>query len=157
MKLPLTGGCQCGALRYEVRQAPLSLYVCHCTECQRQSGSAFGLSLLVARDAIAVSGTAKRWRRRLDSGYAIECVFCPECGTRLWHEPERNPAGAVVKPGTLDDTRWLGPVGHIWTKSVQPWFEIPADTVNYDAQPPELSRLISAWQGRSGGVPPSKG
>ena len=152
MELPLTGGCQCGALRYEVRQAPLSVYACHCTECQRQSGSAFGLSLLAARDAVAVtSGTPKRWRRRLDSGYAIDCVFCAECGTRLWHEPERNPAGAVVKPGTLDDTRWLDPVGHIWTSSAQRWFTIPADTVNYDAQPPELSRLIAAWQDRSGG------
>jgi hypothetical protein len=68
---------------------------------------------------------------------------------RLWHEPERNPAGAVVKPGTLDDTTWLRPVGHIWTKSAQPWFAIPADTVNYEAQPPELGRLIAAWQDRS--------
>ena len=54
MRLPLTGGCQCGGVRYEIKAAPLSLYVCHCTECQRQSGSAFALSLAVPRDAFAV-------------------------------------------------------------------------------------------------------
>jgi hypothetical protein len=150
MKLPLTGGCQCGAVRYEIRQAPKSLYVCHCTECQRQSGSAFALSMPVAREAVAVTaGAPRRWRRVLESGRAIDCVFCGDCGTRLWHEPERNPTASVLKPGTLDDTAWFRPVGHIWTKSAQPWCDIPDDAVNYEAQPPDLSRLIAAWETRT--------
>jgi len=56
MRLPLTGGCQCGTVRYQITAAPLAVYVCHCTECQRQSGSAFALSLAVPRDALAVVG-----------------------------------------------------------------------------------------------------
>jgi len=149
MWLPLTGGCQCGSVRYEIRDNPLAVYACHCTECQRQSGSAFGLSMPVPREAVAVvAGTPKEWRRILDSGRIIRCVYCGDCGVRLIHHPERNPQVSIVKPGTLDDTQWLEPVGHIWTRSAQPWFEIPQDLVNYDAQPPDLSRLIEAWRAR---------
>ena len=149
MRLPLTGGCQCGAVRYEIRAQPLTVYACHCTECQRQSASAFSLSLVVARDAVViVAGTPKQWRRVIEGTRAIACVFCGECGVRLLHNPERNPQVSIVKPGTLDDTSWLEPVGHVWTRSAQSWFEIPDDGVNYDGQPPDQSRLIEAWRAR---------
>ncbi len=152
MRLPLTGGCQCGGVRYEIRTQPLTLYACHCTECQRQSASAFSLSLVVARDAIViVAGAPKEWRRVLEGGRAIRCMFCGECGVRLLHNPERNPQVSIVKPGTLDDTSWLKPVGHVWTRSAQSWFDIPDDAVNYDAQPPDQSRLIEAWRARQAG------
>ena len=150
MKLPLHGGCQCGAVRFEIRSEPSTVYACHCTECQRQSGSAFALSMPVARDAIAiVKGTPKAWRRVHESGRVIHCMFCGDCGTRLFHNPERNPAVSIVKPGTLDDARSLHAVGHIWTRSAQAWVEIPADTVNYEAQQPDMTRLIEAWKARS--------
>jgi hypothetical protein len=150
MQLPLTGGCQCRRIRYEVKAEPLAVYACHCTECQCQSGSAFGLSMAVAREALAVvAGTPAAWRRELESGRVIFCFFCRDCGTRLFHNPERNPQASIVKPGTLDDTSWLEPVGHIWTRSAQSWFPIPQDTVNYEAQPPDLSRLIEAWRARA--------
>lgn len=51
-----------------------------------------------------------------------------------------------VKPGTLDEKSWLQPVGHLWTKSKQPWMNIPPDTVNYEGQPPDFDALMSAWQ-----------
>jgi hypothetical protein len=146
MRLPLTGGCQCGQVRYKITAPPLAVYACHCTECQRQSASAFSLSMPVPRDAIEVTGTPKSWRRVSDSGRAILCVFCADCGVRLFHNPERNPQVSIVKPGTLDDTTWLKPVGHIWTRSAQSWMEIPPQLVNYEAQPADLSRLIEAWQ-----------
>ena len=149
MRLPLLGGCQCGAVRYEIRAAPLTVYACHCTECQRQSAAAFSLSMVVAREAmIIVAGAPKEWRRVHESGRIIDCVLCGDCGVRLYHKPQQNPKVAIVKPGTLDDTQWLHPVGHIWTRSAQPWFVIPKDTVNYDVQPPDLSRLIEAWRSR---------
>jgi hypothetical protein len=150
MRLPLTGGCQCGAVRYEIRAQPLTVYACHCTECQRQSASAFSLSLVAPRDALAiVAGTPKAWRRVVEgTPRAIQCVFCGECGVRLLHNPEHNLQVSIVKPGTLDDASWLEPVGHVWTRSAQSWFEIPDDGVNYDAQPPDQSRLIEAWRAR---------
>ena len=149
MQMPMLGGCQCGAVRYEIRAEPLSVYACHCTECQRQSGSAFALSMPVARDSIAVvKGAPRSWRRTHESGRVIQCMFCADCGTRLYHNPEHNPKVTIVKPGTLDDAKTLHAVGHIWIRSAQPWVEIPADAVTYEAQPPDLARLIEAWKGR---------
>jgi hypothetical protein len=147
MKLPLTGGCQCGQLRYEVNAEPLSVYVCHCTECQRQSGSAFGMSVLLPRAAFRfVKGHAQRYSRTADSGRVIDGDFCETCGVRPVHYPRANEAVAILKPGTLDDTGWLHPVGHIWTRSAQKWVSIPADCVIHEGHPSELNSLIEAWQ-----------
>jgi len=151
MQLPLTGACQCRAIRYRITAPPLAVYACHCTECQRQSGSAFALSMPVARDALQVDGTPSAWRRVHESGRVMMCMYCGQCGTRLFHNSERNPQVSIVKPGTLDDTTWLRPVGHIWTRSAQAWVEIPQNLVNYEAQPPDLSRLIEAWRAQQAG------
>lgn len=152
MKLPLTGGCQCGQVRYEIRAEPLSVWACHCTECQKQSGAAYALSMPVPRDSIAVTrGKTAQWLRTADSGRTMMCVFCPDCGTRLWHEPTAMPAITIVKPGTLDDTGWLVPVGHIWTKSKQSWVDIPADTINWDGHPADTAPMIAAWKARQAG------
>lgn len=151
MKLPLAGGCQCRAVRYTINAAPLTLYVCHCTDCQKQSASAFALSMVVARSAITiVAGSPREWVRKNEAGRLSSCMFCGDCGARLYHNPHANTQVTILKPGTLDDTAWLAPVGHIWTRSAQSWFEIPEDTVNYDAQPPDLARLIEAWHAQQG-------
>lgn len=149
MRLPLEGGCQCGRVRYRVGAAPLTLYACHCTECQRQSGSAFGLSLTVPRDALGWSGDEPAtWRRAAASGHHVEARFCRHCGTRLWHEPSRAPAMANIKPGTLDDTSWLEPVGHLWVKSAQPGFRPEPGELVYDAQAPDMAPLREAFRTR---------
>ncbi len=152
MPLPLTGSCQCRAIRYEIRAEPLTLYACHCTECQKQSGSAFALSMVVLRESVAVTaGEPKIWQRRHESGRIMDAVLCGTCGARLWHNPQANPRVSIVKPGTLDDTRRLHPIGHIWTKSAQPWVTIPETTVNYEGQHPDPVRLTEAWkQARAG-------
>jgi hypothetical protein len=152
MKLPLTGRCQCGDVRYAIAAEPVTVYACHCRDCQRQTGAAFALSMVVPRAAIRVTqGAAREWRRPGDvtaSGTPTLCRFCGICGARLYHLPERNPQVAVVKPGTLDDTSWLAAVGHIWTESAQRWVEIPAATVNFPRQPPDFIALAAAWQAR---------
>jgi hypothetical protein len=150
VRLPLTGGCCCGAVRYEIRAAPTAVYRCHCTDCQRQSGSAYAMSMFVARDSVVVTaGTPRAWRRRADSGRYMLCFFCPECGTRLYNEPEARPELTVIKPGTLDDTHWLNPVGDIWTRSRQPWVEVPEGSVTFPGQG-EPGRLAEAWRAAQG-------
>ena len=150
MRLPLTGGCQCGAVRYAIAAAPSALYACHCTDCQKQSGGAFALSMVVPRAAIRITaGTPREWQRpgaATASGTPALCLLCGVCGARLYHLPSRNPAVAIVKPGTLDDTSWLRPVGHIWTKSAQPWLAIPPDEPNFSGQPPDYAALQAAWR-----------
>ena len=146
MKLPLTGACQCTAVRYQSTQAPKTIYACHCTECQRQSGSAFGTSMWVPRDAVSFTqGAPKQWTRTADNGRKIDCFFCPDCGTRLIHFPQHSPQMALIRPGTLDDTSGIHLAGHIWIRSKQPWFQIPADAVTYEQQPPDLAKLIEAY------------
>ena len=118
------GGCQCGTVRYRLAGEPLGLAVCHCTDCQRQSGSAFGMSLLLPSESFRLlSGALRTFTVRCDSGRTKFCAFCPSCGTRIYHQI--IDAVLSVKPGTLDDTSWLSPAAHYWTKSKQPWVPVP--------------------------------
>jgi hypothetical protein len=119
------GGCQCGHVRYEIIEEPVGLAVCHCRECQRQSGSAFGMSLAVPDRSFRLrSGALKSFEVKCDSGRIKTCAFCPECGTRIYHQ---TVSGMSVKAGTLDDTFGLEPDAHYWTKRKQRWIVIPSD------------------------------
>jgi len=147
--LPLTGGCQCGAQRYRIRAAPLTLYACHCSECQAQSSSAFGMSMLVRRDDLDADWSSLRvWTRPASIGGALTCHFCPNCGSRLFH----TGGGVVsVKAGSLDDRSWLRPVGHIWTRSAQPWVRFEAGTLVYETDPGDMTPLEAAFRSAMAG------
>ena len=132
----LVGGCQCGALRYRIEGEPLAVVACHCTECQRATGSAFGMSMVVPREAFQiVSGETRSFKRNAESGGSVECVFCPDCGTRITHKPSKMPATLNVKPGTLDDPSWLKPALHVWVGSKQPWTPIPDGVRCFEKNP----------------------
>lgn len=147
MSAPYSGGCQCGQVRYEIRAEPLTLYVCHCKECQKQSSSAFGMSMPVPRKSVVlVKGQPKQWRRTSDNGREVSCSFCSNCGTRLFHNPARNDEITNIKPGTLDDTSWLKPVGSLWTRSAQTWLPQDRDMLNYEAQPDDFTQLFKRFQ-----------
>lgn len=143
--LPLTGGCACGAIRYEITAMPLLLYACHCTECQRRSGSAFALNMPVATEALRiVKGKLKGWRNVGTSGTATTSWFCADCGGRIYGEREGRPDSMTVRAGTLDDTSWLKPAAHLFMRSAQPWETIEGDC--YDAGPADFRPLAKAWQ-----------
>lgn len=143
--LPLTGGCQCSAVRYKITAKSQTLYACHCTECQKQSASAFGMSLRVPRDAVEVTGETKSMGRADPNAPATEGVFCPTCGTRIMHRRETRDT-VNIKAGTLDDTSWLVPIGHLWAGSAQASFNPRPDDIVYEAQPENYDALIDAWQ-----------
>ena len=131
-----TGGCQCGAVRYETVDEPVELYVCHCLECRKQSASAFGISFIVARRDIKVTqGEPRFWTRAADSGARVACAFCPECGSRVWHEDPDDPARASIKGGTLDEAPDIAGVDHIWTKRKMPGVAIPAGVRQFPGEP----------------------
>lgn len=151
MVLPQHGGCLCGDVRYQLAEDPLTLYACHCTDCQTQSGAGFSLSLLVRGEALAwVRGSPETFSVTLEDGRVKGAHICGRCHCRLW-SPSRAPGLAVLDAGTLDDTRGLRPVGHIWTASAQPWIAIPGDALRFERRPDEegLLALVRAWKERA--------
>ncbi|MFP1630906.1 GFA family protein [Zhengella sp. ZM62] len=131
---PVEGGCQCGQLRYRLTARPLMFYLCHCTECQRHTSSAFGESLRCRSADVEFSGPRRTVTRIAESGRIREGVFCPDCGVRVWHGSRGVDIGNI-KAGTLDDTSWLVPAGHIWTRSKQPFIVIADDELSWPQQP----------------------
>src|SRR5262249_48013891 len=119
--LPWGGGCQCRAVRYVLRALPLTLYACHCKECQLQSGSAFGLSMQVPASSVEMKGPTRIAKRADPLSPPVAGIFCPNCGTRLMHQIEGRDT-INIKAGTLDNTQWIVPVGHLWTRSAQAGF-----------------------------------
>jgi hypothetical protein len=140
MMFPQSGGCQCGAVRYEISGPPRVVYACHCTECQRQSGAAFAMAAVIPQEHFRIlRGAPKMFVRRTSPTKTMECWFCAACGTRLYHRPGgADYPNYNIKPGTLDDTSWLGPTIHFWTRSAQPWVVIPEGATSYETQPPTL-------------------
>jgi hypothetical protein len=118
----MTGGCPCGAIRYQIESFPLLLYSCNCTNCQRTSGSAFALNMPVAaKDFRILQGAPKGWRRRSSSGADVTSWFCGDCGGRIYGERAGRPHSMTLRAGTLDDTTWLVPIAHMYVRSAQPW------------------------------------
>lgn len=136
-----SGGCQCGAIRYEFSNEPIMLTACHCRECQRQSGSAFGLSLIVSESNFRiVNGELAVYERSAESGRTVRCTFCRDCGNRIYHQLNMGAPVVNVKAGTLDDTSALKPAVHLWTREKQPWVHIPEGALSFEAQP-ELAQI----------------
>lgn len=130
------GRCTCGDIRYAFEGEPLAVTVCHCTQCQRQSGSAFSMSMIVPRERFQLlAGTLSTFLDTADSGGRKECMFCPRCGTRIYNALSRMPTTINIKPGTLDDTSGLAPKLEAWCSSKQPWLELPNVGPRFETNP----------------------
>jgi hypothetical protein len=133
----MRGGCQCGRVRYEISATPLNVFVCHCRECRKQSASAFGISVIVrASDVRLIHGELKLWSRPADSGHTLDCFFCPECGSRLWHRDRERNATISVKGGSFDKPPDLASATHIWTVRKLAGVIIPENAERYEKEPP---------------------
>ena len=151
IEFPQAGGCLCGDVRYRLLEDPVTLYACHCTDCQIQSGSSFVLSMWVPRAALElVRGELRQYEVELSDGRPKRAHYCGRCITRVWNHPYAMPDLAVLRPGTLDDTSWVRPVAHIFTRSAQPWVRIPEDSLRFEAEPEgdEIVDLARAWKNR---------
>lgn len=145
--LPLVGGCQCGALRYEITQPPLMVYNCHCTNCQTIGGGAFSTPITVLESAFAFTqGEPRRYEWTSDAGNRRYGAFCGACGSRIAHGQIPAAGFLSVRSGTLDDPSWVEPVGDIWVRSKQPWVVIPADRIHAEEQPRDYAPFIARFQ-----------
>jgi hypothetical protein len=103
--------------------APVMQGACHCTDCQRQTGTAFSIVIAVPRAALTVEGDSVASHTTIGEahGTPTERHFCSACGSPIVSYVEAMPELAFVKAGTLDDASWLTPDVEVWTRSAQPW------------------------------------
>jgi hypothetical protein len=130
-----TGGCQCGHIRYSCGD-PISIYVCHCTDCRAQSAAAFGISYSVrVEDLMLSKGTPSYFEWSGDGDVPKRGAFCPNCGTRLWHASGKNDPEPSIKAGSLDDPVDITQAIHIWTDSKLPGVDIPDGNQKFPKEP----------------------
>jgi hypothetical protein len=124
----ISGGCLCGATRYEYEGEPGPATYCHCRDCQHVTGSAFNVGVRLERAKFrVVRGDAKTFVKVGDSGRTIERSFCPECGAPLFTTAPHRPDSVWVKAGSLDLGARIEPVDQIWTDSRVTWGVIAED------------------------------
>lgn len=142
------GGCQCGSVRYELGTDPIVVYTCHCSDCQQQSSSAFGMSAWVAStDFFLVSGKLRRWSMVAGSGRIKICSFCALCGSRIHHGAPGRDDMYSIKGGSLDDRAQLRPAAHIWVRSAQPWVRrMLVGLPCYETEPEDFGEIIDRYR-----------
>lgn len=135
--LPITGRCLCGAVTYSVVAQPLWQGVCHCSNCQRQTATAFSAIVGVPTEALTVEGGPLSSFRTPSEGYqsTTERRFCSACGSPIFSTIEAMPALAFLKAGTIDDISWFEPTAEIWTGSAQPWTPHFENAARYERIP----------------------
>ena len=140
MNAPRTGGCLCGAIRYEAEGAPVFSLQCHCRDCQRQSGAAYVPAMRVPDAGFRiVRGTPKRYVTTADSGNEISRVFCPDCGTPLYVQVSTRPDLVGLRVCTLDDPSGFRAEADIFVKSAQPWDYMNPAIPKFPTYPPGKS------------------
>jgi hypothetical protein len=106
--------------------------VCHCTHCQKTSGSAFSVNVFVPAEGLSFVGDPARYRDTSEGGRAVERLFCANCGSSIASVAEAFPGLVILKAGSLDDRSWLEPSAHVWTRSRQPWVSVPDGVTVFD-------------------------
>ena len=130
------GGCLCGAVRYVVPEKPIMTAVCHCRNCQKQSGTAMSVVAVYPRDAVAVSGELTVFEDQGESGRTVFRQFCGKCGSPILSDTSRAAEAGIIflKAGTLDSPDDLQPRAHYWTQSKLPWMPIPVGCEVFDRE-----------------------
>jgi hypothetical protein len=135
MKLPFSGGCACGNVRFTCASAPIAMLNCHCADCQRASGSAFASGVVVKSADIAVTGKPKIYSVRANSGQQTMRSFCPSCGSPLFTQGESNMAFTSIRFPSLDEHADFRPMLDIWTSSAQAWVCLDESIPHFEQSP----------------------
>jgi hypothetical protein len=129
------GGCRCGKVRYGIALDALPpAYACHCHICQRWSGSAFSLQVIVPEDRLTVTGPVTLLEIRTEERVSSQRL-CAECHARIYNTNTRRPGFAVVRAGTLDRSEELECRAHIFTAYRQRWFALPEEVPHWPEAP----------------------
>lgn len=132
----IVGGCLCGNVRYTGTADPLSVMVCHCKNCQKQTSTAFSLIVGLPKGALAIKGELSAYHDQGTSGQAVVRRFCGACGSAIMTDAAAYPTMEFLKAGTLDDTSWLKPDTQFWCDSAQGWLKLDGDIAQLARNPP---------------------
>jgi len=143
--------CCCGSLRANTTGTPWIVAICHCTECQRRTGSAFGASAHFARDQVHIEGASKVYIRRGDSGRSVQFHFCPDCGTTVFWYAESRPDHVGIALGAFADVSMPSPAASIWEATRHPWviFDHPIERFGDQGLTPVTSAQDGTVTGRA--------
>ena len=131
----ITGGCQCGHIRYEARGDAVLTAVCLCSHCQKLTGTSFSILVGVPNESLSIKGQLKTFLDTGTSGKPVHRKFCPDCGSPIVSVVDAVPGLTFIKAGTLDETHWLKPTVEIWCRSAQPWVTLSEDTKKSETSP----------------------
>lgn len=134
----IAGSCLCGSVKYSSEAEPEMTAVCHCENCQRQTGTAFSVIVGIPAASLVFDGEENlaEFLDRGESGGAVRRRFCRNCGSPILSLVEVVPGVGFIKAGTLEDRSWLSPSTHIWCDTAQPWVEIPESVEKFPRNPP---------------------
>lgn len=130
-----TGGCLCGAVRFQIDGDALQSRACWCRDCQRLAANGT-VNAVFPSSAITVEGETRSHVKTADSGNAVTRRFCPSCGTQLFSDSTGRQGFTVVRLGTLDDPSAIRPTANIWVASAPAWACLDASLERFDAGPP---------------------
>jgi len=132
-----TGGCLCGAIKYEVKSDPVRGANCHCDDCRRATGATFATNFFVKEDDLVIlQGTPKSFDHPADSGNTMTKDFCADCGSQLFGHTSGRPGVKSVKAGSIDDIGEMRPSINVFTSKAYPFTKLPEDTEHFDRMPP---------------------
>lgn len=140
------GACNCGAVMYRLTSRPMFVNCCHCTDCQRHTGSAFAINALIETDRIQLLGEAPvAISMPTESGNPHDIYRCPKCQVAVWSDYRRRPKLRFVRVATLERPHPIVPDAHIYTRSKLPWVRLPEDARVFE----EFYELEKEWPAES--------
>ena len=135
-ELELSGGCDCGEVRFACTANPINEYKCHCRTCQRLSGSGFMAVIWVPRNKWTLTqGEPAVYVTEADSGRALHRCFCKTCGSNVFVSHSAMPDIVMIVPSALDDPSVFKPRAELWTSTAYSWDHIDQSIPNFEAQP----------------------
>ncbi|MEK9821237.1 MAG: GFA family protein [Gammaproteobacteria bacterium] len=130
------GGCLCGQVRYEFDQTSVvTAGHCHCTDCQKATGSGKATIVFIPTEALQLNGEIKTYTVVGTAGSHVTRGFCPQCGSPIISYVEEDATLRFIKAGSLDDPGWVSPEASYWSESAWTWAPVEAGLASFQRNP----------------------
>lgn len=132
----ISGGCLCGAVRYEGDATPMFQLRCYCVDCRKTSGAGHAASMVVGADEVVISGRTEVFKSKADSGSEVSRAFCPTCGSQVYARNSGMPQAIALRAATLDDPAAFSPQIAVFASRAPEWDRPPSDAYAFEEMPP---------------------